>query len=37
LDHVFFRLPDGWQASVERARQSYGSDHWPLIATIRIR
>jgi endonuclease/exonuclease/phosphatase family metal-dependent hydrolase len=36
LDHLFFRVPDGWNAAFSRAAQSYGSDHWPLIATIRI-
>jgi endonuclease/exonuclease/phosphatase family metal-dependent hydrolase len=36
LDHVFLRLPDGWSADVERGAERYGSDHWPLIATIRI-
>jgi endonuclease/exonuclease/phosphatase family metal-dependent hydrolase len=36
LDHVFFRLPDGWRATLTRAEHSYGSDHWPLIATIRL-
>jgi endonuclease/exonuclease/phosphatase family metal-dependent hydrolase len=36
LDHVFFRLPDGWSAGFVRASQAYGSDHWPLIATIRV-
>jgi len=36
LDHLFFRLPEGWTAEFERARRSYGSDHWPLIATIRV-
>jgi len=34
LDHVFYRLPDGWTAEVRRAEASYGSDHYPLIATI---
>jgi endonuclease/exonuclease/phosphatase family metal-dependent hydrolase len=34
LDHVFYRLPDGWSADVRRAESSYGSDHYPLIATI---
>ena len=34
LDHLLFRLPDGWRASVRRADQRYGSDHFPLIATI---
>jgi endonuclease/exonuclease/phosphatase family metal-dependent hydrolase len=36
LDHLFFRLPAGWTADFERAPRSYGSDHWPLIATIRV-
>lgn len=36
LDHVFYRLPDGWEASVRRAESSYGSDHYPLIATVRF-
>ena len=34
LDHLFFRLPDGWSARFRRADDSYGSDHYPLIATI---
>jgi endonuclease/exonuclease/phosphatase family metal-dependent hydrolase len=34
LDHLFFRLPRGWSASFERGRSQYGSDHWPLVATI---
>jgi endonuclease/exonuclease/phosphatase family metal-dependent hydrolase len=36
LDHLFVRLPDGWRADIERGPSSYGSDHWPLVATIRI-
>ena len=36
LDHVFLRLPEGWRADVERGPGRYGSDHWPLIATIRV-
>ncbi len=36
LDHLFFRLPDGWIASFERGRSMYGSDHWPLVATISL-
>ncbi len=36
LDHLFFRLPDGWTASFERGRSQYGSDHWPLVATVQI-
>jgi len=34
LDHVFYRLPDGWSARFRRADDNYGSDHYPLIATI---
>jgi endonuclease/exonuclease/phosphatase family metal-dependent hydrolase len=37
LDHVFYRLPRGWQATVRRAESRYGSDHYPLIAELRIR
>ena len=36
LDHVFFRLPPGWHATVERVNDRYGSDHYPLIAVLRI-
>lgn len=34
LDHMFYRLPDGWAAEVRRAESNYGSDHYPLVATI---
>jgi endonuclease/exonuclease/phosphatase family metal-dependent hydrolase len=35
LDHLLFRLPDGW--TVETARlERYGSDHHPLLARIEI-
>jgi endonuclease/exonuclease/phosphatase family metal-dependent hydrolase len=34
LDHMFFRLPDGWRARSERGSSRFGSDHYPLIATI---
>jgi endonuclease/exonuclease/phosphatase family metal-dependent hydrolase len=34
LDHVFYRLPDGWLATVRRAESRYGSDHYPLIAEL---
>jgi endonuclease/exonuclease/phosphatase family metal-dependent hydrolase len=34
LDHVFLRLPDGWRARSERGSSRFGSDHFPLIATI---
>ncbi len=34
LDHVFYRLPEGWKADVRRAESNYGSDHHPLITRI---
>jgi endonuclease/exonuclease/phosphatase family metal-dependent hydrolase len=34
LDHLFYRLPDGWTASLRRAESRFGSDHYPLIATV---
>ena len=37
LDHMLFRLPDGWHSETRRAATKYGSDHYPLVATISIR
>lgn len=37
LDHLLFRLPDGWRAEVRRADSKYGSDHYPLVASIDAR
>ena len=34
LDHLLFRLPEGWRAVLRRAEQRYGSDHYPLVAVI---
>jgi len=34
LDHLFFRLPDGWTAAFRRADARYGSDHYPLVGTV---
>ena len=34
LDHILVRLPAGWRASLRRADDRYGSDHFPLVATI---
>lgn len=34
LDHVFYRLPDGWRAEMRRGESNYGSDHHPLITRI---
>ncbi len=36
LDHLFCRLPEGWQASARRADRRYGSDHAPLIGSVRF-
>ena len=33
LDHLFFRLPDGWQATTTRL-EKFGSDHHPLMARV---
>ena len=37
LDHLFFRLPDGWRHRFHRAADRYGSDHYPLVATVDLR
>ena len=34
LDHLFFRLPDGWNARSYPVRGRYGSDHLPVAGTI---
>jgi endonuclease/exonuclease/phosphatase family metal-dependent hydrolase len=36
LDHLFYRLPAGWQASARLADNRYGSDHSPLIGSVRF-
>jgi len=36
LDHLFFRLEDGWTAGFQRADDRYDSDHYPLVGTIRF-
>jgi endonuclease/exonuclease/phosphatase family metal-dependent hydrolase len=37
LDHLLFRLEDGWSAAFHRANDTYGSDHYPLIGQITFR
>jgi endonuclease/exonuclease/phosphatase family metal-dependent hydrolase len=37
LDHLFFRLEDGWTATARRLDDPFGSDHYPLIGSIRFR
>lgn len=34
LDHLFFRLEDGWTANFRRAEKNYDSDHYPLIGSV---
>jgi endonuclease/exonuclease/phosphatase family metal-dependent hydrolase len=36
LDHLFYQLAPRWQATFRRADQRFGSDHYPLIGTVRI-
>jgi len=35
LDHLFFRLPPGWTAAVSRIDDRWGSDHYPLVASLK--
>jgi endonuclease/exonuclease/phosphatase family metal-dependent hydrolase len=37
LDHLLFRLPGRWRTRVRRADSKYGSDHYPLVATLDAR
>ncbi len=34
LDHLFFRLPEGWSASYRIIEDRYGSDHRPVLARL---
>ena len=34
LDYLFFRTPASWRATYERAADTYGSDHYPLVGWI---
>lgn len=36
LDHAFFRLAPGWKAEFHRASSRFGSDHYPLVGTLRF-
>ena len=35
VDHLFFRLPAGWKAGYRVAEACYGSDHRPLLGSVR--
>ena len=37
LDHLFFRLSEGWQAKFTRGGNAYGSDHYPLVGEVVFR
>ncbi len=37
LDHLFFRLAPGWTATFRRADDRFGSDHYPLVGSVRFR
>ena len=37
LDHVFLRLSPGWGAEFRRGDDRFGSDHYPLVGTLRFR
>ena len=34
IDHLFFRLDKGWQASTERVGDRFGSDHYPVLGRL---
>jgi endonuclease/exonuclease/phosphatase family metal-dependent hydrolase len=36
LDRLFFRLPRRWTADYTRLDDAYGSDHYPLLGTVRL-
>lgn len=36
LDHLLFRLPDGWRAEFRRLDDAYGSDHHPLVGEVAV-
>lgn len=36
LDHVFYRLAPGWRAEFQRGSSRYGSDHYPLVGSLRF-
>lgn len=34
-DHLLFALPEGWRAECRRLDDTFGSDHYPLVGTLR--
>ena len=37
LDHIFYRLAPGWRLHVKRAESRFGSDHYPLVGSLKLR
>jgi endonuclease/exonuclease/phosphatase family metal-dependent hydrolase len=37
LDHILFRVPEGWKTVLRRGEQRYGSDHYPLVVSVEVR
>jgi endonuclease/exonuclease/phosphatase family metal-dependent hydrolase len=36
LDHLLFRVPDGWLVSLQRVNDRYGSDHHPVLGVVKL-
>lgn len=37
LDHVFYRLAPGWRLNIRRVESRFGSDHYPLVGSLKFR
>ena len=37
IDHLFFRLAEGWSARTERLENRFGSDHYPVLGTFKYK
>jgi hypothetical protein len=33
---VFYRLPNGWRLEMRRGESRFGSDHYPLVGSLRF-
>ena len=36
LDHVFYRLPRQWRLNIRRGESRFGSDHYPLVGSLKF-
>jgi endonuclease/exonuclease/phosphatase family metal-dependent hydrolase len=36
LDHVFYRLPSDWRLDIQRGESRFGSDHYPLVGSLKF-